>query len=89
MLIEQLVSYRAQKKAAEEAIRKIENQIKGRMQEAEEMRSPIALVSWKSQKQRRISEKLIRERYPDVDISKVREEVDMRRFTIKVDEEDE
>lgn len=89
MLIEQLVSYRSQKKAAEAAIRKIENQIKGRMQEAEEMRSPIALVSWKNQKQRRISEKRLKELYPEIDVNAIRETVETRRFTIREEEEEE
>lgn len=89
VLIDQLISIKAQKKAAEAAIRKIENQIKGRMQEAEELRSPIALVSWKPQKQRRISEKLIKERYPEVEIDKIKETVDMRRFTVRAEEDEE
>jgi predicted phage-related endonuclease len=87
MLIEQLVSYKTQKRAAEAAIRKLENQIKARMEDAEVLRSPVALVSWKSQRQRRISEKLIREKYPDVDIDSIRETLDMRRFMVS--EEDE
>lgn len=89
MLIEQLVSYRAQKKAAEAAIRKLENQIKARMETAEELRSPIALVSWKSQTQRRISEKKLKELYPEVDVNAIRETVAMRRFTVREEEEEE
>lgn len=89
MLIEQLVSYRQQKKAAEAAIRKLENQIKARMETAEELRSPIALVSWKSQKQKRISEKKLKELYPEINVNAIRETVEMRRFTVREEEEEE
>lgn len=89
MLIEQLVSYRQQKKAAEAAIRKLENQIKARMETAEELHSPIALVSWKSQTQRRISEKRLKELYPEIDVNAIRETVEMRRFTVREEEEEE
>ncbi len=89
MLIEQLVSYRQQKKAAEAAIRKLENQIKARMETAEELHSPIALVSWKSQKQRRISEKKLKELYPEIDVNAIRETVETRRFTVREEEAEE
>lgn len=89
MLIEQLISYRTQRRAAEAAIRKIENQLKGRMKDAEKLRGNTALVTWKSQKQRRISEKKIREMYPEVDIDRIRETTESRRFSIREEEEEE
>ena len=89
LMLEQLLSLKAQKKAAEAEIRMIENRLKGRMQRAEELRGAAAMVTWRPQKQKRISEKLIRERYPEVDIGKVKEEVEVRRFCVKSEEEDE
>ena len=89
MLIEQLISYKAQRRAADAAIRKLENQIKARMQDAEELRGTTALVTWKPSKRRTISEKLIREKYPDVDIGSIMEESETRRFMIREDDDDE
>lgn len=85
--IGELIALKAQKKALEEEIKRIENGLKAGMQEAEELRAAEAIITWKSQKQRRISEKRIKELYPMVDMDKVRDEVEMRRFCVRTEEE--
>lgn len=87
-VIGQLIDAKARRRALDEEIRGLENAIKARMQEAEELRSTQALVTWRPQKTRRISERLIRELYPEVDLDNIRETTETRRFGIRTEEEE-
>lgn len=89
VLISRLIELKKRMKADGEEARLIENRIKGRMGAAEEMRSAEALITWRPQRQRRISEKRIREFYPMVDVDKIKETVDLRRFAVRAEEEEE
>ena len=84
-----LIESREDKRKAEARIRRAENEIKARMQEAGEMRSAYANVTWRKQKRRQISEKLIREKYPAVDMDAIRETSETRRFTVRSEGNDE
>ena len=86
-MIDRLIALRAQKKKTEAEIRAIENRIKAIMQEAEEMRSPNALISWKNTRQRRISEKKLMELYPEIDLNAIKETTEGRRFSITTEED--
>jgi predicted phage-related endonuclease len=85
--IGQLIDAKARKRALDEEIRGLENKIKARMQDAQELRSTQALITWRPQKTRRISERLIRERYPEVDLDSIRETTETRRFGVRSDGE--
>ncbi len=87
-LIEELIGLKAQRKKLEEQIRKAENGLKARMQEAEEMRSPIALVTWKPQRRKTISQKKLMEAYPDIDLGRVQETNETRRFCVWTEEDE-
>lgn len=86
--LNELAALKAEKKALEKQITGIENRLKAEMEDATELRGTDVLATWKPQRQRRISEKKIRELYPMVDISKIKEEVEMRRFCVKTEEEE-
>lgn len=85
----ELIEAREDKRKAEARIRRAENEIKARMQEAGEMRSAYASVTWKEQKRRQISEKKLKEKYPMVDVGAIREDTQSRVFRVKTYEEDE
>ncbi len=82
-LLTQLIGLKAQKKELDEGIRAIENIIKARMEAAERMRSPVALVTWKEQERSSIDEKLLKEKYPMVDVGSVKKKSKSRVFKIK------
>lgn len=86
-LISELAALKGQKRALEAQIRELENSIKAGMEEATELRGTEAVVTWKKQTQRRLSEKKLRELYPMVDISKCREAVETRRFCVRTEDE--
>jgi predicted phage-related endonuclease len=86
--LNELAALKAEKKALEKQITGIENRLKAEMEDATELRGTDVLATWKPQRQRRISERKIRELYPMVDISKIKEEVEMRRFCVKTEEEE-
>lgn len=89
LLIEQMVRLKEERKAADREIRRIENRLKGLMKEAEELRSSIATVTWKPQKHRRISAKLLKEKYPMVDIESVKTDTEGRVFRMRTEWEEE
>ena len=86
--LNELAALKAEKKALEKQITGIENRLKAEMEDATELRGTDVLATWKPQRQRRISERKIRELYPMVDISKIKEEVEMRRFCVRTEEEE-
>ena len=87
--VERLIELKREKRRIEREIREAENGIKGSMKEAQELRASAALVTWKPQKRRTISVKKLKEAYPDIDISRVQEESETRRFSVWTEDEDE
>lgn len=85
--IDELIALRAEKRALEKRITGIENRLKAEMEEVTELRGTGGLVTWKPQTQKRISEKRLKELYPAVDVSKIKDEVQMRRFCVRTEEE--
>lgn len=85
--IDELIALRAEKRALEKRITGIENRLKAEMEEVTELRGTGGLVTWKPQTQRRISEKRLKELYPMVDVSRIKDEVQMRRFCVRTEEE--
>lgn len=86
--IDELIELRAEKRALEKRITGIENRLKAEMEEVTELRGTGGLVTWKPQTQRRISEKRLRELYPMVDVDRIRERVETRRFCVRTEEEE-
>ena len=85
--IDELIALRAEKRALEKRITGIENRLKAEMEEVTELRGTGGLVTWKPQTQRRISEKRLKELYPMVVVSKIKDEVQLRRFCVRTEEE--
>lgn len=88
-LLCELAQLKRDKKAIEARILAGENQIKAAMGQAEIMTGTAASATWKGRTQRRISEKLIRQLYPEVDISKIKQEVSSRTFEVHEEREDD
>lgn len=86
--IDELIELRAEKRALEKRITGVENRLKAEMEEVTELRGTGGLVTWKPQTQRRISEKRLRELYPMVDVDRIRERVETRRFCVRTEEEE-
>jgi len=86
--IDELIALRAEKRALEKRITGVENRLKAEMEEATELRGTGGLVTWKPQTQRRISEKRLKELYPMVDVDRIRERVETRRFCVRTEEEE-
>lgn len=86
--IDELIALRAEKRALEKRITGIENRLKAEMEEVTELRGTGGLVTWKPQTQRRISEKRLKELYPMVDVDRIRERVETRRFCVRTEEEE-
>lgn len=86
--IDELIALRAEKRALEKRITGVENRLKAEMEEATELRGTGGLVTWKPQTQRRISEKRLKELYPAVDVDRIRERVETRRFCVRTEEEE-
>lgn len=86
--IDELIALRAEKRALEKRIAGIENQLKAEMEEVTELRGTGGLVTWKPQTQKRISEKRLKELYPAVDVDRIRERVETRRFCVRTEEEE-
>lgn len=86
-MLDELLALRSQKKALEKQIAQIENTLKADMRDNVELRGTSALVTWKPQQQRRLSEKKLKELYPMVDIGKCKEEIETRRFCVRTEEE--
>lgn len=86
--IDELIALRAEKRALEKRITGIENRLKAEMEEVTELRGTGGLVTWKPQTQRRISEKRLKELYPAVDVDRIRERVETRRFCVRTEEEE-
>lgn len=87
-MIDELIALRAEKRALEKRITGIENRLKAEMEEVTELRGTGGLVTWKPQTQRRISEKRLKELYPAVDVDRIRERVETRRFCVRTEEEE-
>lgn len=83
----ELAGIKEERKALEKRERALENVIKARMGNAEELAGVSVSASWKPYKQRRISEKRIRAMYPEIRMEEIREESTGRRFEIKTEEE--
>ena len=86
--IDELIALRAEKRALKKRITGIENRLKAEMEEVTELRGTGGLVTWKPQTQRRISEKRLKELYPAVDVDRIRERVETRRFCVRTEEEE-
>lgn len=87
LAVEQLIDMRREKRELERKIRECENRVKASMKEAAEMRASAALVTWKTQKRTTISAKKLKEEYPDIDLSRVQETSETRRFCVREEEE--
>ena len=85
----ELAKLKEDKRALEGRILAAENAVKAAMGSAEVLTGTVVSASWKSRTQRRISEKLIRQLYPEVDIARIRQEISSRTFEVHEEREDD
>ena len=86
-LMTALLGLKDERKALDLRISEAENRIKARLGEAEALNGTQARASWKSQTRRSISEKLLREKYPEIDLDTVKTESTARVFKLRGNEE--
>lgn len=86
-LLTRLRVLRADRKRCDEQITETENMVKARMQEAEVLRGTGAMATWRGVDAKRLSERKIREKFPDVDMDELKETTHTRRFALKTEEE--
>lgn len=82
-----LKDLKRERKALDSQITKTENEIKAQMQDAEIMRGTGAIATWKGMDVKRLSERKIREKFPDVDMDDLKETTHQRRFALKSEED--
>lgn len=86
-LMSRLKDLRKERKALDIQITKTENEIKAQMQDAEMMRGTGAVATWNGMDVKRLSERKIREKFPDIDLDELKETTHTRRFALKTEEE--
>lgn len=86
-LLTRLRGLKRERKQIDEQIAETENMVKARMQEAEVLRGTGAMATWKGVDVKRLSERKIREKFPDIDLDELKETTHTRRFALKTEEE--
>ena len=86
-LLSRLCGLKRERKTLDDQIAEAENMVKARMQDAEEMRGTGATATWKGVDVKRLSERKILEKFPDVDMDELKETTHTRRFALKTEEE--
>ena len=86
-LLGRLQGLRRDRRAIDAQITETENMVKARMQEAEALRGTGATATWKGVDVKRLSERKIREKFPDADMDELKETTHTRRFALKTEEE--
>lgn len=82
-LMGELLAMKTEKKALDKRITEAENRLKARLGEAEALAGTSARASWKNQTRRSISEKKLRELFPDLDMNTVKTESTARVFKVR------
>ncbi|MBQ8953207.1 MAG: YqaJ viral recombinase family protein [Clostridia bacterium] len=88
-LMAALLDMKKRRKALDRDIAEAENRVKARMGEAEALNGTSARATWKNQARRTISEKKLRELYPQVDVDSVKAETSARVFKVRGEESEE
>ena len=86
-LLSRLCGLKRERKTLDDQISEAENMVKARMQEAEVLRGSDATATWKGVDVKRLSERKIREKFPDIDLDELKETTHTRRFALKTEEE--
>ncbi len=86
-LLGRLQGLRRDRRAIDAQITETENMVKARMQEAEALRGTGAMATWRGVDVKRLSERKIREKFPDVDMDELKETTHTRRFALRSEEE--
>lgn len=86
-LLTRLRVLRADRKRCDEHIAETENMVKARMQEAEVLRGTGTMATWRGVDVKRLSERKIREKFPDIDLDELKETTHTRRFALRSEEE--
>ena len=86
-LLSRLCGLKRERKTLYDQIAEAENMVKARMQDAEEMRGTGATATWKGVDVKRLSERKIREKFPDINLDELKETTHTRRFALKTEEE--
>ena len=86
-LLSRMCGLKRERKTLDDKIAEAENMVKARMQDAEEMRGTGTTATWKGVDVKRLSERKIREKFPDVDMDELKETTHTRRFALKTEEE--
>lgn len=86
-LLSHLCGLKRERKTLDDQIAEAENVVKARMQDAEVLRGSGATATWKGVDVKRLSERKIREKFPDIDMDELKETTHTRRFALKTEEE--
>ncbi len=86
-LLGRLQGLRRDRRAIDAQITETENMVKAMMQDAEVLRGTGAIATWKGMDVKRLSERKIREKFPDIDLDELKETTHTRRFALKTEEE--
>ena len=86
-LLSRLCGLKRERKTLDDQIAEAENMVKARMQEAEVLRGSGATATWKGVDVKRLSERKIREKFPDINLDELKETTHTRRFALKTEEE--
>lgn len=86
-LLLRLCGLKRERKTLDEQIAETENMVKARMQEAEVLRGTGTMATWRGVDVKRLSERKIRDKFPDIDLDELKETTHTRRFALKTEEE--
>ena len=81
-----LLALKDEKKGVERRIAEAENRLKARLGEAEALNGTSARATWKNQTRRSISEKKLRELYPEIDMDTITAVTTARVFKVRGEE---
>ncbi len=87
-LMAALLDLKREKKALDRRISEAENRLKARIGEAEALAGTSARATWRNQTRRSISEKKLRELYPEIDVDTITTETTARVFKVRGSEEE-
>lgn len=82
-LMGELLAMKDDREALDRRIAEAENRLKARLGEAEALAGTSARATWKNQTRRAISEKKLRELFPDLDMNTVKTETTARVFKVR------
>lgn len=82
-LMSVLLNMKGERKALDKRISEAENRIKAKLGEAEALNGIQARATWRNQTRRALSERLLRERYPNIDPETIKTETTARVFMVR------